>query len=212
MGRKGILFDLDGTLWDSAEAVTLSWNRVLERIGRPERMTTEWMYTLMGKTMDDIAMAMFPTETHEEAVRVLGICMEDENAYIRKHGGKLFPGLEEILRELKSRGWFLGSVSNCQEGYIEAFLAYHRLEKYFDDTENVGHTGQGKGYNIRLVVERNRLERAIYIGDTQGDYDAATEAGVPFLHAAYGFGTVPAGTASISDIRELPDAAEKLLS
>lgn len=212
MGRKGILFDLDGTLWDSAEAVTLSWNRVLERTGRPERMTTEWMYTLMGKTMDDIAMAMFPTEKHEEAVRVLGICMEEENAYVREHGGKLFPGLEEILAELKSQGWFLGIVSNCQEGYIEAFLAYHQLEKYFDDTENVGHTGQGKGHNIRLVVERNRLERAIYLGDTQGDYDAATEAGVPFLHAAYGFGTVPAGTASISDIRELPDAAVKLLS
>ena len=97
-------------------------------------------------------------------------------------------------------------------GYIEAFLSHHGLEEYFDDTENFGHTGHGKGYNIRLVVERNRLERTIYLGDTQGDYDAAKEAGIPFLHAAYGFGTVPAGTASISDIRELPDTAEKLLS
>ena len=203
MGRKGILFDLDGTLWDSAEAVTLSWNRVLERIGRPERLTMEWMYALMGKTMDDIAMAVFPTETHEEAVRVLGICMEDENAYIRKHGGKLFPGLEEILRELKSRGWFLGIVSNCQEGYIEAFLAYHQLEKYFDDTENIGHTGHGKGYNIRLVAERNGLDHVTYLGDTRGDYDAAMEAGVSFLHAAYGFGQVPEGTPAIRDLREL---------
>ena len=211
MAIDGIIFDLDGTLWDSAEAVTVSWNRALERIGRPERLTTEWMYALMGKTMDAIAMAVFPTETREEAVRLLGFCMEDENAYVREHGGNLFAGLEETLAELKRRGWFLGIVSNCQEGYIEAFLAYHRLEKYFDDTENFGRTGHGKGYNIRLVVERNGLDRAIYLGDTQGDYDATAEAGLTFLHAAYGFGTVPEGTAFINDIRELPDAAEKLI-
>ena len=55
------------------------------------------------------------------------------------------------------------------------------------------------------MLERNGIDRAVYVGDTQGDYDAAMEAGIPFIHAAYGFGHVPAGTPAIRDIRELPE-------
>ncbi|MBQ8073058.1 MAG: HAD family hydrolase [Clostridia bacterium] len=207
--KKGILFDLDGTLWDSAEGVTRSWNVALERLGRPERMTLDSIHGLMGKTMDTIAMECFFGEPKEKALQVLDACVQEENEYLLAHGGILYEGLEETLKTLKALGYFLAIVSNCQEGYIEAFLAHHRLESYFDDTENFGHTGRGKGYNIRLVVDRNQLDEALYLGDTQGDYDAAREAGIPFLHAAYGFGTVPAGTPAIADIRELPFRAAK---
>ncbi len=202
--RKGILFDLDGTLWDSAEGVAASWNEELECLGRPERCTAASVHAVMGKTMDAIAAEMFPGETRQDAERVMNRCLLRENAYLREHGGVLYAGLEETLRTLKDGGYCLAVVSNCQEGYIEAFQAYHGLEKYFDDTECFGHTRHGKGDNIRLVAERNGLERAMYLGDTMGDYDAAREAGVPFLHAAYGFGTVPEGTPSIRDIRDLP--------
>ena len=205
--KKGILFDLDGTLWDSAEGVAQAWNEVLEKMGRPERTTVEGVHSVMGKTMDVIAVQMFPGETRENAIRILADCLDNENAYLREHGGVLYEGLEETLGRLRKAGYFLAVVSNCQSGYIEAFLAYHGLEKYFDDTECYGDTGQGKGYNIRLVVERNRLENAFYLGDTQGDYDAAVEAGIPFLHAAYGFGTVPEGTPVLRDFRDLPEKA-----
>ena len=202
--KKAVLFDLDGTLWDAAEGVTVSWNMALEKLGRPERVTTEIIRGLMGKTMDAIAREVFPRDSLEEAGRVMDACVRTENDYLREHGGRLFEGLEDVLRSLKADGCFLAIVSNCQEGYIEAFLAHHQLEAYFDDTENFGHTGHGKGYNIRLVLERNRIGEAVYLGDTRGDYDAALEAGIPFLHAAYGFGTVPEGTPAIQDIRELP--------
>ena len=203
--KKGILFDLDGTLWDSAENVTCSWNRVLERSGRTERITVARMYALMGKTTDVIAAELFPEEDSDEAMRILKACLEEENSYLLAHGGRLYDGLEETLKALKAKGWFLGIVSNCQEGYIEAFLAYHHLEDYFDDTENYGRTGCSKGANIRLLAERNHLDPVIYLGDTRGDYEAAKEAGAFFLHAAYGFGSVPDGTPVISDIRQLPD-------
>ena len=209
--RNGILFDLDGTLWDSAENVTHSWNHVLQQSGRNERLTVARMYTLMGKTTDAIAAELFPEEKSEEAMRILKACMEEENSYLLKHGGRLYDNLEEVLKELKTKGYFLGIVSNCQEGYIEAFLTYHHLEAYFDDTENYGRTGYGKGTNIRLVMKRGRLGSVLYLGDTRGDYEAAKEAGVFFLHAAYGFGSVPGGTPSISDIRLLPDAADRWL-
>ena len=209
--KKGILFDLDGTLWDSGEGVTASWNMALERMGRPERTTTAWVHSQMGKTMDAIAMALFPAEKREDAIRMLDVCLKAENEYLLLHGGRLFDGLEETLAALKRQGYFLGIVSNCQEGYIEAFLTHHRLGQYIDDTENFGRTGRGKGYNIRLVTERNGLDAAAYLGDTQGDYDAAAEAEIPFLHAAYGFGTVPEGTPAITDIRQLPEKIREIL-
>ncbi|MBQ9251733.1 MAG: HAD family hydrolase [Clostridia bacterium] len=203
--KKGILFDLDGTLWDSAEGVAAAWNEALAEMGRPERMDTDYVHSIMGKTMDVIAQETFPGETAAEAIRLMDTCLRRENDYLLQHGGILYAGLEETLRTLKAQGYFLAIVSNCQEGYIEAFLAHHQLGQYIDDTENFGHTGHGKGYNIRLVVERNGLEQALYIGDTQGDYDATMEAGLPFLHAAYGFGAVPEGTPHLAEIQALPE-------
>lgn len=202
--KTGILFDLDGTLWDSAGGVARAWNRVLERRGRPERLTTDRVHALMGRTGAEIARILFPGEAPEKAEEILHACMEEENAWLAEHGGTLYPGLEETLQALREQGFFLAIVSNCQAGYIEAFLKAHRLADRFDDQENYGRTGLGKAENIRLVVERNALDRAYYLGDTIFDYEAAGAAGVPFIHAAYGFGTVPEGTPAIRDIRDLP--------
>ena len=43
---------------------------------------------------------------------------------------------------------------------------------------------------IKLIVERNNIDEAVYVGDIQGDYDSSKRAGVKFIHAAYGFGTI----------------------
>ena len=211
MKKKAIIFDLDGTLWDSAQAVVDSWN---ERIAHfPDidyYITLEQMYGYMGKTMEEIGLAFFNTVSRERALELLKICMDYENLYIEEHGGVLFEGLEETLAALKEE-YFLAIVSNCQEGYIEAFLKHHKLEKYFDDTENYGRTKRCKGDNIKLLVERNNID-AVYVGDTMGDYDATMQAGLPFIHAAYGFGTVPEGTAKVDDIRELPKKVKEILN
>ena len=201
--KTGLFFDLDGTLWDSAEGVVLSWNEALEGLGRPERVTVKQMYTLMGKTMAEIAHLVIPTEPQAEADRLLKVCTDAENAYLAEHGGRLYEGVEETLRELRERSLFLAVVSNCQSGYIEAFMKAHRLERAFDDFECYGNTGRGKADNIRLTAERNGLDRTYYLGDTRGDYDSAMQAGVSFIHAAYGFGTVPEGTPAIHSFREL---------
>ena len=209
--KTGILFDLDGTLWDASEGVVTAWNIALERMGRSERVTMEWMQRLMGKTMDDIGRNIFPDEGEESMQRMMKECTDEENALLAERGGVLFDGVEETLAELKRRGYFLAVVSNCQEGYIEAFEQAHGFTEVFDDMENFGRTGRGKAWNIDLVVRRNRLDRVVYLGDTRGDYDAAAEAGVPFLHAAYGYGEVPAGTPSITSFRELPKALEEMI-
>lgn len=210
--KKGVIFDLDGTLWDSSQAVVDSWNEAIRKFTDEKYYCTlEMMHNFMGRTMEEIGIELFCNETRERAMELLTICMDYENQYIEKTGGILFDGLEEMLQELKQRGYFIAIVSNCQEGYIEAFLKYHKLGKYFNDTENYGRTGRDKDYNIKLVVERNKLDKAVYVGDIMGDYNSTMKAGLPFIHAAYGFGTVPEGTPRVESIREIPDKVVEII-
>ncbi|MCR5654752.1 MAG: HAD family hydrolase [Lachnospiraceae bacterium] len=203
----GILFDLDGTLWDSAEGVVDSWNERLAQLGEPERVTLEMIQKVMGMTMEQIAFVIFGEEDKDRALRLLKECTDHENEYLSAHGGVLYPKVEETLRKLHET-YFLAVVSNCQLGYIEAFLSYHKLGEYFDDTESYGNTGKDKDVNIRLVTERNNLKKAVYVGDIMGDYKSTMKAGLPFLHAAYGFGEVPEGTPFVNEFCELPDAVK----
>ena len=60
-------------------------------------------------------------------------------------------------------------------------------------------------------MERNGNDRAFYLGDTQGDLNAADQAGIPFVHAAYGFGRVDRAVPAIQELSQLPALARKLL-
>ena len=201
--KKGIIFDMDGTLWDSAEGVAKSWTRIVNReYDKSRNITVEEIHGIMGKTAGEIAQLMFPELPKEERLELLEKCCDDENAYLREHGGVLYPELEETLTELKKE-YHLYIVSNCQSGYIEAFLEYYGFGHYFEDIECFGNNGLQKGENIRRLAARNGLTDAVYVGDIQGDYDATTEAGLPFIHAAYGFGTIAQETPRILCFKEL---------
>lgn len=210
--KKGILFDLDGTLWDSSRQVALSWKEALEKRHDVEKViTVEAIQNVMGKTMDEIADILFGEYSREKRMELLNYCCEEENAYLCTCGGNLLEGLEEMLIQMKEKGYHLFIVSNCQAGYIEVFLEYHKLGQYFDDFESFGRTGRPKGENIRLVVQRNHLEQALYVGDTQGDYEAAVEAGLPFIHARTGYGTVSALVPYVTTLSELPEKITEVL-
>lgn len=211
MAKKGIIFDMDGTLWDSAEGVAKSWTRIVNQEYDKERViSVEDIHGVMGKTMDKIAEILFPELEESPRLELLKKCCDDENAYLREHGGVLYPDLEETLTELQKQ-YHLYIVSNCQSGYIEAFLEHYGFGHYFEDIECFGNNGLQKGENIRRLAVRNGLTKAVYVGDIQGDYDATVEAGLTFIHAAYGFGTIAQETAKISCFKELPGVVKEIL-
>ena len=208
--KQGIIFDMDGTLWDSADGVAKSWTQVIHNEYKKDMDITEAdVKSVMGKTMDVIAQIVFP-ELDKEAQQVLmEKCCDWENEYLRRNGGKLFPKLEDSLKKLKEQ-YHLYIVSNCQSGYIEAFLDYYNSGQYFEDIECYGNNEKSKGDNIRLVMERNGLEQTIYVGDIQGDYDATMQAGATFIHAKYGFGTINTEVAEIEKFSDLPEVAARV--
>lgn len=200
----GLIFDMDGTLWDSSAKVAESWTQVLEKHTELSRrsVTRQEIQSWMGKTMENIAALMLPELAKDVQMSIMDECAGWENEALRKEGGILYPDLVETLSALAKRVP-LFIVSNCQSGYIEAFLAYYGLESLFTDIECYGNTGREKSYSIRLLAERNGLDHFWYVGDTQGDYDATAEAGGSFIFAAYGFGTVREETPRIGKFSDL---------
>ena len=207
----GLLFDLDGTLWDSVDPICVSWNGALAKLAPryAGTVTRERITPCMGMQLPDILRRLAPELDPDTAQSVLDQILSQENAYVAANGGVLFPGVAETL-DLLSRRYPLFIVSNCQDGYIEAFFQAHGLGKYFRDYENPGRTGLPKGDNIALVVRRNGLKNPLYIGDTQGDYNAASAAGVPFLHAAYGFGSIDRPVPAATAFTDIPAAVAAL--
>lgn len=205
MNKYGIIFDLDGTLWNTTTQVVPAWNEVLATYKNvSKKITIEDMRGYMGKDLQEISEIMFPNLKPEIRMGILKKCCDNEQKYLRKHGGTLYPNLENTLKIL-SKKYSLYIVSNCQDGYLQAFLDYHKMNNYFHDIEMSGRTHLTKGANIKLIIKRNNITKAVYVGDTIGDMKAAEFAEIPFIYASYGFGNLATTEKSISSIEEILD-------
>lgn len=202
---------MDGTLWDSAAEVAESWNETVKRAGYDRKpITVKDIQSVMGKTMDVIARILFPDLEEGERQKLLAQCGEEENEYLRIHGATLYPDIRRTMEQLNKK-YHLYIVSNCQSGYIEAFLDYYKLYDLIEDTECYGNNEKSKGENIALLYRRNALDDAVYVGDIQGDYDASMDAGVKFIHAAYGFGTISDTVPEIGTFSELTNVTDQVM-
>ena len=122
-----IIFDLDGTLWDSSEGVSKTWSLVLNKYDYERKeVTVEDLHICMGKQLDEIGEILFPNLSSEVRKNLMHECCTLENEYLGEHGGKLYLKVEETLKEL-SKKYKLFIVSNCQDGYIECFFKAHKL-------------------------------------------------------------------------------------
>lgn len=210
--KKGVIFDMDGTLWDSSVEVCKAWDIAIAQCGYSRApITKEEMQGVMGKTMDVIAEILFPFAKGAAQKELLEACCKIENDYLREHGGVLYPDIRMTMEKLINAGYHLYIVSNCQAGYIEAFLDYYKMWDLVEDIECYGNNDKQKADNIALLYERNQLEDATYVGDIQGDYDSSMKAGVKFIHAAYGFGTINAEVPKIMNFSELVQVVPMVL-
>lgn len=199
----GIIFDVDGTLWDSTDTVAESWNAAIRENSSLDLVVDRQILSgLFGKTMEDLYRALFPQLSDEERTRLGNLCFEYENHLLLQKPGTLYPGVAETIQKL-SQKHNLYIVSNCQCGYIEILLETCHLKPYIKDTLCYGQTQTSKGKTIRTLMERNHMNTAVYVGDTKGDADACKEADIPFIFAAYGFGDVPDAEQKIASFPEL---------
>lgn len=208
--KVGIIFDLDGTLWDATGQMAESWTMYLNEQGVDITLTKDVLKKEMGKVISDIADDLIPFVEAPRRYDLLKACGKVQDTYLLQNSGILYDDVEETFRKLSEK-YELYIVSNCHKGYINTFLSVTGFGKYITDIEEFGNTGMSKDKNIRLVVERNGIDMPIYVGDTMGDMDASDKASVTFVHAAYGFGTVPPDRYYVEKISQLPELIETII-
>lgn len=201
-----IIFDLDGTLWDSTANVVLAWQTAKEKVDYiKEDFTQPMIRSITGMAYNVIFDTLLPYLDEGQRNDFKNLAAKHELEILHEKGGELYPGLEDALKYLGTK-YKLFIVSNCQSGYIEVFFKISGMEHYFGGHQCYGTKNLPKAENIKDIVKDHNLKAPIYIGDTMGDYNSATKAGVPFIFADYGFGKVDEDqVATISQLSQLKD-------
>ena len=204
MKPESLIFDIDGTLWDSRALVAEGYNIQLRAEGYDHLcVDAERLKPLFGKVMTDIADAILASVPVPERYALMDRCMETENRYLAEHPCPIgYPGVRETMEAL-SKKYRLFIVSNSQCGYPELCIRKLGLEEFISGHLCFGDTGTEKAETIRRLMHKHGIASAVYIGDTQGDLDAADGAGIPFVYATYGFGQVARWDEKIGSFPEL---------
>ena len=199
MHYESLILDIDGTLWDSRALVAEGYNIQLKKEGLDHLcVDAEILKPLFGKVLQEIADALFASIDPKDRYDLMKRCMDTENKYLFENECRIgYPGVPETVKQL-SETYRLFIVSNSERGYPELCMEKLGLTPYIEGHLCFGDTGTSKGKTIRTLMEKHNIGTCAYVGDTQGDYEATVEAGVPFLWATYGFGT-PEGYAGKID-------------
>ncbi len=183
----GLIFDMDGTLWDAVDTYARIWNDVFRQAGREANITRENLIGNIGLPIPRILTNLFPDLTDEEAERFSRDLAAAEPELLARYGGTPYPGVVEGLERL-SRRYKLFLVSNCDKHTLPIFMSCIGITPYITDTLSFGNTHRPKGDNMLLIKEKYNLRQPLYMGDIDADGRETHRVGLPFVYARYGFG------------------------
>ncbi len=189
MEFESLIFDIDGTLWDSRAIVAEGYNAQLKEEGLEHlSVNPEILKGVFGKVMTEIADILFASLPEAERYPLLERCMEQEDRHLHESECRIgYPKVKETLEELaKKHRLFI--VSNSQQGYPELCISKMGLDHLILDHLCFGDTNTCKGETIKTLMAKNNITSACYVGDTLGDQEAADLAGIPFIYCTFGFG------------------------
>ncbi len=182
-----IFFDMDGTLWNASDSYAEVWNIALSLFGKKGHFTGSDMHPYMGMAIEDIMTGLLSEYEGLDHQEFLAKAMQIEVDLMPVRGGVLYPGVFDGLEKL-SRHYKLFMMSNCGPTGLVNFMSFTKTRPFFIDSLTYGENPAPKSVNIQHLVMKHHLQHAVYVGDTQADCDESHKAGLPFVHAAYGFG------------------------
>ena len=206
MKLESIIFDVDGTLWDSRALLAEAYNEQLAQEGLSRiHVTAEKLRPLFGKTMTMLADGLFGEEIPApERYALMDRCILRMDDHLERFAGPQigYPELRQTMEHLaKNHRLFI--VSNGQKGYPQLAAKKLGLGDLISGYLSFGDTGTSKGQTILRLMKEEKIESAVYVGDTQGDLEACQEANIPFIWTKFGFGEPESYYAAVETFADL---------
>lgn len=205
--NDGIIFDIDGTLWNACSASAEGFNKGLQELGISKKVTTKDVENIAGKPFEEAIEILLPSlaKNYPALLRRLGFY---EQEAIREKGGVLYKNVVEGIKIL-SENFSIFIVSNCQKWYLDLFLQFSNMKKYLKDFDCYEMSQKTKYEMLINLKNRYSLNNPVYIGDTKWDQKAAKLAKINFIYVSYGFGQVKNKCLSFSSFYQLIEYFKK---
>ena len=200
MTVKNILFDLDGTLSDSAPGITKSATYALDRFGIPHDGPDSLLWLIGPPLAESFVKAGIPAEKAFDAVAAYREHYVETGIF----DNELYPGTAETLASL-SRRYRLFLATSKPRVQAERILEHFGIYRFFEfiGGAELDGTRTRKADVIAWVIGSCglRSSECVMVGDRYADRDGAAEHGIPFIGAAYGYGTAEElrGAAAVID-------------
>ena len=186
-GAQLVIFDLDGTLTDSAEGIVASFLHALDHIGAPVP-PGDLVAQIVGPPMDDTFRSMELGDEAEEAIA----------AFRAEYGARgwamnaLFDGIEALLVDLRAAGVRLAVATSKLEPTARRILAHFGLDRHFEVIAGASPDGSRKGKVEVLAHALSQLkplpERVLMVGDRSHDVHGAAAHGIDTVVVGWGYG------------------------
>ncbi len=183
-----IIFDLDGTLFNSETSVLLGVQDALKAVGLPPSRD-DFILSLMGENTENFCTKLLSSygkkgmDTYRDFLKALWV----SEAKQIESNGELFDGVPEVLEELSHMGHKLAVCSNATKEYIGHVLKTQGIAQYFDYTKSADEM-KNKTHGIKELLASTEHSEAVMVGDRIHDLEAAAANSIHFIGALYGYG------------------------
>jgi len=184
--KKMIIFDIDGTLFDTKEGIIKTFNKVLGLVGtKTIEVNDEAKYIGPPVKSSFIKYAELSEAVANEATALY------RKYYVEEYVGfsRLYDGVETCLNELLDKGYILGIATMKTYPQVKKLLDITIESKYFSVIKTAKEDGSLSKSQMLKEIKTEFGEGMYYmVGDTEGDYKASCDAGMNFIYASYGYG------------------------
>lgn len=206
MMQRIVIFDMDGTLIDSATDITLSINYVRHHHYGLNDLSQKFVVDAINATERNLAYLFYETQHYDEQAKALfeehyhTQCIQNVRAY---------QGISDVLHNLHSQGCILGVATNAPSKFAKRMLSHLNLSDYFTHIIGADDVQFPKPHPqmIECHLENHGFvhtrDRAWMIGDNTKDMDAARNANISSIFATWGFSEDGIGDYKVADPLEL---------
>lgn len=188
--KTNLIFDLDGTLWNTEKSYYYAFLKFFEKHPELSRYTSiDNVKLFKGITMDKMAPYLFPTLSKSDQEKSMLECLLYSCEYLKKEENVKVEVID-VVKKL-SNSFNIYMVSNCPNEYVQIFFEKTSLKNYFKDIINLGGftktSDLDKGNNLNKIIEKHNLDKknTYFIGDNDIDFISSKYAKINFIHLTY---------------------------